>query len=135
MSMEINITDFVTRGETWDFTGSIATHGPNASRLTWDASLEEASATPLLTTEDQLQELRDHVQSMGFGDDVQSYDSIQCNALFIQLISADMRECGLEISDIDSFDWQEYENECEAGQVTGAIFKGCDGNIYYYLGS
>lgn len=122
--MEIDITDFVTYGETWGFSGSVATHGANAAQSTWNAAKAEASRSPLLTTEEQLQALRDHVQAMGFGEEVQSYDAEACNALFIQLISGDMRENGMDECDIDDFDWSAYYERASEGQISGNMFKG-----------
>ena len=36
--MEIDITDLVRDGETWGYSGSVATHGLNAARMTWEAA-------------------------------------------------------------------------------------------------
>lgn len=137
--MEIDITNFVKNAETWDFSGSIATHGPNAAKNTWNNAKREAATSPLLTTEEQLQALRDHVQSMGFGDEVQTYPADECNVLFIQLISGDMRENGMEDCDIDDFDWSAYQERIQEGQISGNIFI-CDipdhehfGHIFYCL--
>src|SRR5258707_437261 len=47
--MEIDITDFVTNAETWDFSGSVATHGPNAGPNTWANAKRETASSPLLT--------------------------------------------------------------------------------------
>ncbi len=138
---QIDITEFVTYGETWDFTGSVATHGPNAGPNTWNAAKKEAASNPLLKTEEHLQALRDHVQAMGFGHDVQTYDAVQCNALFIQLVSGDLREMGLEDCEVDEFDWIAHSERAQAGEISSNIYK-CDldgsieyGRIFYSLES
>jgi len=138
--MEIDITDFAMAAEPFEFAASVAERGQDAGAQTWQNALREASETPLLTTEEQLQALRDHVQGMGFGEDVQTYDAQQCNALFIQLISGDLREAGWDDSFPDEFDWQAYQEQIEAGRVSGRFFR-CDikesehfGRIFYYLG-
>lgn len=46
--MEINITRFVIDTDTWDFSGSVATHGANAGRDTWRAALVQAKGEPRL---------------------------------------------------------------------------------------
>jgi hypothetical protein len=143
--MEIDITDFVKDENGWLYSGSIATHGANAAKETWSNALEQAASKPLLTTEIELQALRDHVQAMGFGEDVQSYDADQCNALFIQLISGDMREAGMDGYDLTgedddlAFDWEAYHADVEAGQISGNIYRGdiegeeSFGRIFYSL--
>lgn len=133
MNMEIDITTFVSEIDTWGFSGSIATHGANAGPDTWGNALAEADQAPLLTSGKQLQALRDHVEAMGFGEDVQSYGAKECNALFIQLIAGDMRESGMDGIDVADFDWEAYEAECQEGSISGNIFKGDDGKIYYSL--
>lgn len=68
--MEIDITDFVKSAEPFHYSASRAEMGANAAGITWANAKGEAASTPLLTTEDQLQALKDHVQAMGFGDEV-----------------------------------------------------------------
>jgi hypothetical protein len=128
--MDIDIPDFVKNEDGWLYSGSVATHGANAAKQTWSNALKQAASKPLLTTEEQLQALRDHVQAMGFGEDVQSYDADQCNALFIQLISGDMREAQMDDYDLTgedediAFDWGEYYERVSEGQISGNIFRG-----------
>lgn len=130
--MEIDITKFVSETDTWGLSGSIATHGANAGPDTWGNALREANQAPLLTTDEQLQALRDYIQETGFSEDVQSYGAKECNALFIQLIAGDMRESGMDGTDLDEFDWEAYEVQCQKGSISGNIFKSGD-KIYYLL--
>ena len=39
------------------------------------------------------------------------------NALFLQLVTGDMRECGLDDADLDEFAWDEYEDECRQSSL------------------
>lgn len=133
--MEIDITDFVMNEEPFNYSASAAEMGTRAGQITWLNAKEEGARKPLLTTEEQLQALRDHVEDMGFGGEVQGYDANACNALFIQLISGDMREAGMDDVDLEDFDWTEYTARSEQGQVSGSIYRGDNGRIYYYLGS
>ena len=74
-----------------------------------------------------------HVRGFGAWSDeeIDTWDNIELNALFIQLISGDIRECSLSNSPPD---WEEYERECEGGgECSSNIFCGIDGNIYYLL--
>jgi hypothetical protein len=141
--MEIDITVFVTGVETWDFSGSIATHGPNAGPNTWRAAKKQAADSPLLETEEQLQAMRDWALSSGGWDEkeIDAWSDEDLNALFIQLISGDMRESGMDNycvmdgSDPDcEFDWEAYQEDVEAGHISGNIYKSAD-RIFYYLGS
>ena len=63
--MEIDITAFFKNSDPWQFSASKAEIGQNAGSITWNNAKQEASESPLLTTEEQLQALRDHVQGMG----------------------------------------------------------------------
>lgn len=128
--MEIDITDFFENGNPFEFSASNWERGVNAGPETWANALDEARKAPLLKTEGELQALRDHVQARGFGEEVQGYDADKCNALFIQLISGDMREAGLD-ADSGYADWMEYEEDDSASHN---IFRGVDGRVYYYLG-
>lgn len=141
--MEIDITDFVTYNETWAFSGSIMTHGPNASRQTWNAAKEEASRAPLLKTESELDAMRAWMKDTGAWDKAEreAMSVQELNALFIQLVSGDMRESGMDDCDIEDFDWSEYYERASDGQISGNISR-CDiegneafGRIFYYLGS
>jgi hypothetical protein len=139
--MEIDITDFFKNAEPAEFSASRAELGDNVGRITWDNAKAEAASAPLLTSDDELQALRDHAQSMGFGADVQAYGAEECNALFIQLVSGDMRELeSLCMGDDGEINWTEARALSEQGTIGGSIYP-CDieghesfGRIFYYLG-
>lgn len=133
--MEINITEFVKNSDPFDFSASIMERGKNAGPETWNNAVEEAKTSSLLTTEEQLEALRDYVKEFGAWSEEQiaAWSDDECNALFIQLISGDMREAGLDSCDLEEFDWAEYERRSQAGQISGNIFKSDDGLIYYQL--
>jgi hypothetical protein len=82
--------------------------------------------TTLLTTPEQIEALREHVKDFGAWDDeeIAAWDDIECNAIFVQLVSGDMREAGMDDVDIDDFDWETYNDRVEAGELQG--------NIYYH---
>jgi hypothetical protein len=138
--MEIDITSLVTDGETWDFSGSVATHGPNAGPNTWANAKREAAERPLLHTEEQLQAMRQWMKETGAWDKAErdAMSDQELNALFIQLVSGDMREMGLDDAFHDEFDWDVYREENDGG---GNIYRGDIegsegfGRYFYYLGS
>lgn len=132
--MEINITRFFKTEAPMDYSASIAEIGANAGPDTWRAANENApDYADLLDSEDKRDEFKAHMQSMGFSeaDNFETWTHEQLTALFIQLISGDMRESGL-CEDTTDEEWGAYEaNE----SVSHAIFRADDGEVYYYLGS
>jgi hypothetical protein len=131
--MEIDITSFFENADPFEFSHSIAEDGPNAGPETWQAALKEGAETPLLTTPEQLDALRDHMRGYGAweDDEIDAWSPAECNAMFIQLISGDIREAGLEGQEIDEIDMKEYEKFCE--DQGGSLYFSAD-RAYYYLG-
>ena len=79
--MEIDVTAFFENADPFEFSHSRAEGGANAGPQTWANAKEEAQRSPLLTTPEQLDALRSYV--------IAAWSPIECNALFIQLISGD----------------------------------------------
>jgi hypothetical protein len=129
--MEINITSFVQNEDPFDYSHSAAEGGPHAGRNTWTAA--KTMAPTLLDTPEKIEALRDYVKDFGAWDkeEIAAWDDAECNALFVQLISGDMREANME--DIEGFDWDQYEKDAEKGSISGNIYRGDDGQIYYIL--
>ena len=134
--MEINITSLLTE-DLFQFSHSQAEGGENAGRNTWNAAKGEAATAPLLSTPEQLQSLRDYVRGFGAWDaeEIEAWDEVECNALFLQLVAAETREAGW-----DSLDEAEGEEGSLVNSRTGEraeagrIYRGDDGNLYFYLG-
>lgn len=127
--MEINITRFFDAAAPMDYSASVAEIGNNAGADTWRAAMDDAPDYALLITNDQLQAMRDHITGYGAWDaqEIAAFTDQELNALFMQLISSDIRESTY----LESRDWTGYENdenECHC------IFKN-DEDIYYYLGT
>ena len=135
--MEIDITSFFESADAFEFSASRAERGQNAGPETWANALEEGASSPLLTTEAQLEALRSHMRGYGAWEksEIEAWSPTECNALFIQLISGDMRESGLDQIEIDDDKaWRDYEKGAEDGRYSGSIYRGDDGRVYYYLG-
>lgn len=81
--------------------------------------------------------LHEHVKGYDAWDreEIDAWSPDECNALFIQLISGDLREAGLDDCETDEFDWQGYEERQAAGTVNSNLYRGVDNEIYYYLGT
>lgn len=135
--MEIDVTRFFNDADPYDFSASMAERGNNAGPETWANAVREGTDAPLLTTEDELAALRDYAKRFGAWseDEVAAWSDAECNALFIQFISGDMREIeALCMKDDGEVDWDQYEAMASEGQISSNLFQGIDGHIYYYLG-
>lgn len=134
--MEIDITRFVESCEPFLFSASVAEAGPNAGPNTWRNAVREGEASPLLTTERELEALRAHMRGYGAWEkaEIAAWSTAECNALFIQLVSGDMREAGMDDVFLDEFDWEDHRQRCEYGEISGCIYRGDDKRIYYFLG-
>ena len=132
--MEIDITTFFETADPFEFSGSVAERGQNAGRETWNNAKEEGANSPLLTTPEQIEALREYVKDFGAWtrEEIAAWTNTECNALFIQLVSGDMREGGLD-NDPDDSDWAEYEKRAERGNCPSNIFRTDDGKVYYSL--
>ena len=134
--MEIDITDFFNGDDPSLYSASRAELGDNAGKITWSAAMERGATPPVMLDDDaKLDALRDHTR--GFGawekEEIDGWTPQECNALFIQMVSGDMREGGLH-ADMTAKDWKRYERDAEAGRVSSRIGRGDDGRVYYYLG-
>lgn len=138
--MEIDITDFVLSCDPGLFSASVAEFGPSAGRITWNYAIDEARLSPLLNTQEALEAMQQWAQESGGWEksEIAAWNAEDLNALFIQLISGDMREMGLDECDPDEFDWAAYAERSDGG---GNIYRGdvegseSFGAWFYYLGS
>jgi hypothetical protein len=114
-----------------DYSASRAEIGDNAGADTWRAACDDAPDYPLLDTKEKRDAFRRHMRDMGFSEanDMRDWNNLECNALYLQLIAGDIREAGLDNADPD---WEAYEAD---ENNRGSLFRGDDGEIYYYLGS
>jgi hypothetical protein len=134
--MEIDVTDFFNTADPSEYSASRAERGFNAGKITWAAAMARAAERPrnrMLNTPEQLEAFAGHMAGFGAWSDeeIDAWTVNEANALFIQLVSGDMREAGMD--DPATFDWDEYEKNCAAGRVNGNFFKGDDGRVYYTL--
>lgn len=134
--MEIDITEFFNEADAYDYASSRAERGENAGRETWQNALGEAARKPLLSTEEELDVLRDYMRGFGAwsADEVNGWSADECNALFIQYISGNIRELeSLCMGDDGKIDWDEAEKLAREGTIAGNIYRSGD-HIFFYLG-
>lgn len=136
--MEINITRFFNEAEPFNFSASAAERGENAGRETWANAVAEGESNAILRTPEQIEALRRYVKEFGAWEEeeIASWSDSECNALFIQLISGDMREIeSVCMGDDGEIDWTEYKRLAKEGTIHGNIYRCYDGKVWYYLWS
>ena len=140
--MNIDITSLLEM-DCFNLSHSAAEGGQDAGRNTWNASKAAAAEMqpPLLDTDEKLEAMRDFAKSSGgwTREEIAAWSADEINALFLQWIAGDVRECpaveGGRAESLDEIDWQEYEEQASAGQISSNLSKDDDGKIWFYLGS
>lgn len=91
--MEINITRFYNEAAPMDYSASVAEIGQDAGPSTWRAACEDAPDYNMLDTDEKRDAFRTFVKGFGAWTDeeIAAWSDIELNALFIQLVSGDMR--------------------------------------------
>jgi len=135
--MEIDITQFFLDACPRDYSASIAEIGQDAAKSTWQAACDDAEDyAAFLDTEEKRDAFRDHLRGFGAWDDdeIAAYSQTELTALFMQMVSGDMRDASLDAIDPD---WDDYERGAERGTYSGRICRAGSGDefrVYYYLG-
>jgi hypothetical protein len=138
--MEIDITDFVETAEPSEFSASVAELGQNAGKITWANAKREAQNRPFpLLMADDRDEFEAWIKGFGAWEDeeIAAWSLDECNALLIQYISGDLREL-LDLCPGDDeygIDWGEARSLQEQGTISGNIYEGDDGRLYFYMGN
>jgi|SRR5690625_98511 len=133
--MDIDITDFFNECSPMVYSASRAEIGDNAGAVTWRAACDDAPDWPLLDTDAKRQAFREYVRSFGAwtDDEIAAWTNVELTALFIQMVSGDMREFEA-LTNGDWFLWGRLAND---GTVGGNLFGGplsVDGRVYYSIG-
>ena len=141
--MEINVTSLLEE-DLFQFSHSRMEGGENAGRNTWHAAKEAAASAPILRSEEELDAMRKWARSSGGWEreEIAAWDASELNALFLQLVSAETREAGWD--SLEEAEWTDDgkligrfhdvpEEEWERAECSN-IFRGTDGNVYFYLG-
>lgn len=135
--MELKITDFFMATDPFSYSASAAEMGADVGAVTWHNA--KNADFLLLDSEEKREAFRAFVLASGGWDEaeISAWADSELNALCIQWVSSVMREpVGFELCpDTTSEQWAEYEKQSEDGLVSGLIFKGIDGEFYFYIGS
>ncbi len=136
----IDITDFFNGAAPMDYSASRAEIGQNAGADTWRAACDDSADWNMINTPELRDEFRSYVK--GFGawtmEEIAAWSDQELNALFIQLVSGDIRESDMT-SGSDAHDWRKYRLRAENGEVSGHLWHGSDhvepnDRIYYTIG-
>jgi isocitrate lyase len=104
-------------------------------RETWHNAKEEAAATPLLKTEEEVDAARDYFREFGAWseEELAAMSAQEVNALAIQYVSGDIRAAAdLCPADDDDIDWAEYEALASAGTLSGNLFES-GGRVFFSM--
>ena len=132
--MEVCITHFFNTAAPMDYSASVAEIGNDAGPATWAAACDDSPANMLLDTDEKREAFKEHIRGFGAWSDeeIAAWSEVELNALFMQLISGDMREADIG-PESTADDWIKYEERAHAGQCSGNIFRATDGEVYYSL--
>lgn len=127
--MQINITRFYNEAAPMDYAASVAEIGSNAGPDTWQAAKDDAGDWNMLDTDEKRQAFREWVKSFGGWNEAEiaAWDNVELNALFVQWVSGDIREC------LDGSDWDQYAIDSEAGLVPSNLWRDDSGDVWFSL--
>jgi len=126
--VEINITNFFENAAPMDYSASIAEIGASAGEDTFQAAKDDTDQYNMINTEEKRGVFREYVAKFGAWEEeeITAWDNIELNALFIQLVSGDIREN----EHLERGDWEAYEADEDA---RGSIGRCTDGGIWYSI--
>ena len=128
--IEINITNFLAQECMRDYSASVMEIGTNAGADTWRASVENAPDWNFLETPELIEEFKSFVIESGGWDEEEVSLMTDCHlqALCLQWIAGDARDCGADVSNPD---WLAIRADQECGRVNSSIGPGDNGQIYW----
>lgn len=130
--MYIDITNFFRNAAPMDYSASVAEIGASAGADTWEAACEDSNEYGMLDSHEKREAFRKYVRGFGAWDDseIARWSMVELNALFIQLVSGDMREADMS-ADWTAKHWDDYYAD---DSLPHNISAGTDGKIFYYIG-
>ena len=130
--MQINITRFYNEACPMDYSASVAEIGSNAGPDTWQAAKDDAGDWNMLDTDEKRQSFRDWVKESGgwSHEEIAAWDNVEINALFVQWVSGDIREClEWDVEDV----WANYEEMAQAGRVSSNLWRDDQWQVFFSL--
>lgn len=132
--MELNVTRFFAEACPKDYSASQAELGPSAAADTWRAANDDSAEYPLLDTDEKRDAFRAFIRSTGGWDaeEIAAWSDVELNALCIQCVAGDIRECRMEPGMPDD-EWQRVRRDQEAGRIPSNLYRAEDGAVYFNL--
>jgi hypothetical protein len=127
--MELNVTHMVDDQENMiELSGSRVEHGQDAARITWNNSKAYGADHPLLTTDEMRDAARAHFREYGAWteEEIAAWSEEELQAITCQDVAAAIREMEAYANRMD--DWQANADN------SGRVYRGGDGQWYFYLG-
>lgn len=134
--MELDITEFFNTACPRDYSASVAEIGADAGPSTWRAACDDSADYPLLDTEEKRDDFRAFVHGSGgwTEEEIAAWTDQELNALCLQWIAGDIREClewGHKRGEVDA--WTYYEKLANDGIVPSRLFRADDGRIFWSM--
>ena len=124
----IDITEFLATECMRDFSASVAEIGPDAGRYTWASSMDSAEDWQFLD-DDTMPDFLEFVRQSGgwTENEISRWSPQYVQALCLQWIAGDVRECGADSPDPD---WDAIRRDQEVGHIPSTIYRQGD-RIYW----
>lgn len=132
---EININSIMNNPlfDPFYYSNSIANSGlNNIGQLTWENA--KNSSLQFVTNENK-QLFIDYFLGFGAWEENELQNINELNALFIQFVSGDLNELGINLEHSTEDKIRILKNSENDDQLPLNIFYGIDKNFYYYIGS
>jgi hypothetical protein len=127
--MELDVTHLVEEVDCGMLSASQAELGPDAGRITWANSMEEAAARPLLRP-DQLDDARQWIADLGAWtrDAIAVWPDEEVQAFIVQYAAGDVRTYE------DHYpDYETYRLAAEQGRTSGNLWRADNGRWFFSL--
>lgn len=132
--MDIDVTRYFHDVDHSLVSGSCMELGEYAPGITWRNAMDKWEEYPLLDTDDKREVFRDWVRDFGAWDreEIASWTDEECNALFLQFVSGNIREAKLDNEPGDE-EWAKYQDRAERGNCSSNLFRCDDGRVIFSL--
>lgn len=135
--MDIDITEFVKQEDFMRYSASVMELGANAGPRTWNNAKKAYETWNFLDTPEKQEAFKEYIKGYGAWseEEVATWSDAELNALFIQFVSGDLREMGIDDVEYEDIDWAEIRKAQESGYMPSNIWKN-DGEpgIFFSLG-
>lgn len=129
--MELDVTHMMEDADDMPvLSGSCAELGQDAGKITWNNSKAYGREKPLLQTDEQREEARDHFREYGAWseEEIAAWSEEDLQGITCQEVAHQIREMGV------AEDYEDYQRLCEKGTCSGRLYKDNDGRWYCYFG-